>query len=741
MKKLLALIIVLSVIFAAVLPAASAEGAEDQAKLTVSLRQGDYLGYELPNGVYAWRGIRYADAPLFQPPVPLPDKEEGAPVIEAFVNGPGTSGMLSAKEDCLDLTVFLNPEWDVEKDGPRSVFMWIFGSANMGGSLNARDGDGPAYDWSNFVKANPGIIVVTPTHRGGALGSIDLSVLPDYEDYKDANGEPLYRYANNIARLDILEVLKWINANIAAFGGNPNDVSIGGQSSGGNLCASVMMMPESKDLWQKALLQESFPLDASLMPLDEAKRVARNTYETLNIHNIPELLKFVEDNKDAVGFGAGLSSKNPANFGYKGQSPVIDDVVIRSNYFDQLLGPDGLWAGKKAIFGFNEGGYDTKYAKYMDDAPDSTAALEYHANSVSMGNLGPYGWYAHSVGTEGQEGYIENYAEYVIDQIKANSDKMGRDYYTAAKDLDEDLNIRLPAQLFAEAACDSADIYFYELTFNPSSEITKNRTAHGSENAVLMMTWEAGDRGDDKAADRQIVGDRIAGIWGAFIRTGDPNKADLGGAYWTPYKSGTRDTMLLGNKFEMVNGVRNDDIDVLFPIMREYSKLFRLEGKVALNADGSLDTTGVTMYPLCPDGESVGLPARASGDVVWEIVDTDSGKLARATVKGGITNVVTDGTTGYSLGVVTGDYVKDFALDAAAQQPPVTDPEADDQQPPTPPQESTATVYIVKRGDCLWNIAYKFYGTGRYFGDIAAANGIKAPYYIYNGQELIIPAK
>ncbi len=71
----------------------------------------------------------------------------------------------------------------------------------------------------------------------------------------------------------------------------------------------------------------------------------------------------------------------------------------------------------------------------------------------------------------------------------------------------------------------------------------------------------------------------------------------------------------------------------------------------------------------------------------------------------------------------------------------MTDPEAGDQQPPAPPQESTAAVYIVKRGDCLWNIAYKFYGTGRYFGDIAAANGIKAPYYIYNGQELIIPAK
>ena len=57
------------------------------------------------------------------------------------------------------------------------------------------------------------------------------------------------------------------------------------------------------------------------------------------------------------------------------------------------------------------------------------------------------------------------------------------------------------------------------------------------------------------------------------------------------------------------------------------------------------------------------------------------------------------------------------------------------------PESAETVTYIVRPGDCLWNIAYKHYGTGRYFTDIAGANGIKAPYLIYAGQSLVIPAR
>ena len=75
-----------------------------------------------------------------------------------------------------------------------------------------------------------------------------------------------------------------------------------------------------------------------------------------------------------------------------------------------------------------------------------------------------------------------------------------------------------------------------------------------------------------------------------------------------------------------------------------------------------------------------------------------------------------------------------LAAAAPAEQPPV-------EQPPVEQPAADSAAYTVKSGDCLWNIAYRYYGTGRYFGDIAAANGIKAPYVIFAGQVLEIPAK
>ena len=96
-------------------------------------------------------------------------------------------------------------------------------------------------------------------------------------------------------------------------------------------------------------------------------------------------------------------------------------------------------------------------------------------------------------------------------------------------------------------------------------------------------------------------------------------------------------------------------------------------------------------------------------------------------------------------------YERQFTVDEAAgtlvidevaapvEQPPVEQPPVE--QPPVEQPAADATTYTVKSGDCLWNIAYKLYGTGRRFGDIAAANGIKAPYVIFAGQVLEIPAK
>ena len=95
----------------------------------------------------------------------------------------------------------------------------------------------------------------------------------------------------------------------------------------------------------------------------------------------------------------------------------------------------------------------------------------------------------------------------------------------------------------------------------------------------------------------------------------------------------------------------------------------------------------------------------------------------------------------YYLAVPAADKL---AAAAPVEQPPVEQPPVEQppvEQPPVEQPAADSAAYTVKRGDCLWNISYRYYGTGRYFGDIAAANGIKAPYLIFAGQVLVIPAK
>ena len=115
--------------------------------------------------------------------------------------------------------------------------------------------------------------------------SIDLSSLEGYEEQKD-----IYQYSNNLARLDLLACMKWIDQNIAAFGGDPDDVTIGGQSSGSNNCTCLLMMEEAREYFDKAIMESSFSIDISLQPLEDARFVSNELFKVLGVTSIDELM-------------------------------------------------------------------------------------------------------------------------------------------------------------------------------------------------------------------------------------------------------------------------------------------------------------------------------------------------------------------------------------------------------------------------------------------------------------------
>ena len=190
-------------------------------------------------------GIPYAKPPVgplrFCAPEPCDPWQEAKDATQFGPSAPqaqGIPGMMPAgpfDEDCLYLNVY-TPAAD---GGKRAVMFWIHGGAFVGGS-----GTTPMYDGGPLLSRHD-VVLVTINYRLGALGYLDLSGI----------GGEAYGAVANCGQLDQIAALKWVKNNIAAFGGNPDDVTIFGESAGSMAVATLLAMPDAKGLFTKAICQ------------------------------------------------------------------------------------------------------------------------------------------------------------------------------------------------------------------------------------------------------------------------------------------------------------------------------------------------------------------------------------------------------------------------------------------------------------------------------------------------------
>jgi para-nitrobenzyl esterase len=220
-----------------VVPAATAAGP-----LTVQAPAGTVRGIA-DGAAREWRGIPYAAPPLgglrWRPPQPAA-KWSGTRDATAFgpiCAQPGFdfqtgAVVVNGSEDCLYLNVFAPSD---APRGPLPVMVHLHGGSNWGFR--------PYRDASNFV--SKGVIVVTVGYRLGVFGFVGHEALS--AEGGGTSGE--------YGLLDQISALKWVKANIAAFGGNPNNVTLFGESAGSFDAAALVVSPLSKGLFQKAALQ------------------------------------------------------------------------------------------------------------------------------------------------------------------------------------------------------------------------------------------------------------------------------------------------------------------------------------------------------------------------------------------------------------------------------------------------------------------------------------------------------
>lgn len=219
---------------------------EDTQRATQS---GGVIGYENSKGVYVWQGIPFAEAPVGdlrwkapRPSQPWNDMFTAlSPGNECASLGMGKAeeaDTVKGSEDCLYLNIFA-PK-DISQ--PLPVMFWIHGGANTVGS-----GSSAMYDGSKLASEQR-VVVVTINYRLGPFGWFTHPALRS-EGASDEDN------SGNYGTLDQIQALKWVRSNIAAFGGDPAQVTIFGESAGGWNVLAMMASPLAKDLFKGAIVQ------------------------------------------------------------------------------------------------------------------------------------------------------------------------------------------------------------------------------------------------------------------------------------------------------------------------------------------------------------------------------------------------------------------------------------------------------------------------------------------------------
>ncbi len=243
----------------------------------VQTEYGKVRGY-IHHGMYTFKGIPYGKAKRFMP-AEKPSSWEGirssmtyGPTCPAIQQDPfkdefefplNRSRGYYISENCLNLNIWSKKISNVQKS---PVMVWLHG----GGFSSGSSIEFPSYDGENLSRKG-NVVVVSINHRLNTLGFLDLS----------AYGEK-YKYSANAGMMDIVAALNWIRENISNVGGDPDNVTVFGQSGGGAKVWSLMNTPSAKGLFHKAIIQSGSYLTHFIEP-DISRQVAAETLKQLGL--------------------------------------------------------------------------------------------------------------------------------------------------------------------------------------------------------------------------------------------------------------------------------------------------------------------------------------------------------------------------------------------------------------------------------------------------------------------------
>lgn len=316
---------------------------EFDRSLSIKCNNGTFVGKKKGN-VISFRGIPYAKAPvgelrwkIAQPA----DDSDG--VFEAYHNGksPIQTELSSERasfykqgEDCLYLNIWLSKD-NEEKNKPVMVF-FHGGSYGWGGTAD------PIYDGHNLVYAHPDVILITVGYRTGLMGFVDLSYLKGGEEYEDAP---------NLGLLDQVESLRWIRKNCVNFGGDPDNVTIFGESAGGGSVSLLPIMPMAKGLFKRVIAESGSV--ALTFSKEECRSFTSKLIKETGAESVDDLLRLSEEELKKINEKLNDYNNFPQRDGRtipldpympyeKGQTADIDMIIgTNANEMNYWIGESG----------------------------------------------------------------------------------------------------------------------------------------------------------------------------------------------------------------------------------------------------------------------------------------------------------------------------------------------------------------------------------------------------------------
>jgi para-nitrobenzyl esterase len=434
--------------------------------------------WRAPAPVVPWTSVRTADA--FGANCPQTIVQEKQPwTYEFMAHGP-------VSEDCLVLNVWTAAKAPSER---RAVYVYVHGGANTEGS-----GAVPAYDGEGLAKK--GVVVVTVNYRLGVLGFLTHPELTQ-ESPAHASG--------NYALLDLVAALRWVHDNIAAFGGDPGNVTLGGQSAGAANTHALTASPLARGLFHRAIAESGSSLaSGATRTLADQEQLGLTFAKAKGAASIADLRAMSWQELSAP-----LTGQPPIRFG-----AVIDGHVLRASVKDTFR--SGTPTDVPTLTGLN------RHENGAVTHSDVTAEAFRQQARQRFGDLA--------------DQFLALYPAQTDEQARASHNESAWDQAR--------VSMYLWARHRAKTAKTAAFTYFWDHVL-PGPDADTYGAFHTSEVPYVMNTLSMSTR-PFTTADRDIA-DRMSSYWANFIRTGDPNGPGL--PAWPSVTADAAMTMEVGDRF------------------------------------------------------------------------------------------------------------------------------------------------------------------------------------------------